>query len=76
VGAILLAPILTKAVGLPGFVFREGYWTPRNQLAGPFIPNKNQRVLLIYDLMVSGGGVTPPKYLTRILACRRLARWS
>jgi len=57
VGAILLAPILTQAVGLPGFVFREGYWTPRNQLAGPFTPNKNQRVLLIYDLMVSGGGL-------------------
>lgn len=57
IGALALASDLAHEVGLPWFAFREGYWLPDTQIAGSYKPGPDDKVIIVYDLYVTGGGI-------------------
>jgi hypothetical protein len=56
VGALPLLASLVDRVGLPAFIYRENCWLPRAQLAGS-IPSPDAKILIVYDLVVTGTGI-------------------
>lgn len=56
VGAIGMLASLVRELKLPACIYRSGYWSPHAKLAG-HRPIPTDRVVLVYDLLVSGDGI-------------------
>jgi len=56
VGAISMLSNLVADLGLPASIYRASHWNSRSQVAA-YQPKPTDRILLVYDLLVTGDGI-------------------
>ena len=59
VGALAMLSELVRATGLPASVYRQTHWSEQALITG-YIPKNNERLLIVYDLVVTGSGIVQP----------------
>lgn len=70
VGALAMLSTLVAATGLPACVYRLTHWSEQATITG-YKPTERDNLLVIYDFVVTGSGITQPaKELQRINRAR------
>lgn len=59
IGALSFLSGIAERLGMPACLYRESHWPTRTRLAG-YRPTRRDRIALVYDLAVTGGGLVAP----------------
>lgn len=59
VGALAMLSTLVAMTGLPACIYRLTHWSERAAITG-YRPSESDKLLVVYDLVVTGSGITQP----------------